>query len=779
MMQRLLSLMVFLGLFISMPCPGQRNPDSLRTELKKANNPKDQIVILMYLGNHHQYSSLDSAIHYYEKALDLSSEMVRDNNSEEDQKIYEHLEETAIRTLSFLNESNLNYEESRKYADLIFAMEEGKADTISLITAWLTYGNISQNEGNFREAIEPYSKALELARLGKDTLHIARSAQNLGNVHFYMGELDAAARFTQQALEAYAVKKDRLGRASCLLMMGNLMYDQEDLQKALDYYNEAYRGFDELNHFLGKYNAILNVGAVLMEEEKFEEAVVQLEIALKMAREFDDSQGVVRCLHNLGMSHSGLGDPQRALQYYQQALDIAREKNFKHLEANTLGNMAAVNIDLGRYNNAMTLASRSLELSREVQSLDDQMHAYKNLSLAQEGLGNLRQALEYHKLFKHFNDSLTRIENRREISEVEAKYQTERIKQEMELKNALLEKQDLELAQQSVSLSRQKIIRNFMIAGFISLFLILLLIFRDSRRSKRANALIVQQNKEIGEQHEEITLQKNIIEEKNQALISSIRYAQNIQNSLLPDCANLREVFEDYFIIYEPKQIVSGDFYWFSRQNGTTLLALADSTGHGVPGAFLSVLGMSFLNEFVARKKYLSPAQVLDEMRLYIISSLHQQGTNNTSQEGIEMALLAIDHQQRKITFSGARTPVYIAPGGAIIFNGLALPDENKSLVKIKGDPMPLSFHRKMKPFSNQTLTLNPGDRVYITTDGFGDQFGSEKRERFTNQRVMKLLGEISTRPMDEQKEILLKTLHEWKQDCEQIDDIAMIGFRL
>lgn len=778
-MQRLLSLMVFLGLFISMPCPGQRNPDSLRTELKKANNPKDQIVILMYLGNHHQYSSLDSAIHYYEKALDLSSEMVRDNNSEEDQKIYEHLEETAIRTLSFLNESNLNYEESRKYADLIFAMEEGKADTISLITAWLTYGNISQNEGNFREAIEPYSKALELARLGKDTLHIARSAQNLGNVHFYMGELDAAARFTQQALEAYAVKKDRLGRASCLLMMGNLMYDQEDLQKALDYYNEAYRGFDELNHFLGKYNAILNVGAVLMEEEKFEEAVVQLEIALKMAREFDDSQGVVRCLHNLGMSHSGLGDPQRALQYYQQALDIAREKNFKHLEANTLGNMAAVNIDLGRYNNAMTLASRSLELSREVQSLDDQMHAYKNLSLAQEGLGNLRQALEYHKLFKHFNDSLTRIENRREISEVEAKYQTERIKQEMELKNALLEKQDLELAQQSVSLSRQKIIRNFMIAGFISLFLILLLIFRDSRRSKRANALIIQQNKEIGEQHEEITLQKNIIEEKNQALISSIRYAQNIQNSLLPDCANLREVFEDYFIIYEPKQIVSGDFYWFSRQNGTTLLALADSTGHGVPGAFLSVLGMSFLNEFVARKKYLSPAQVLDEMRLYIISSLHQQGTNNTSQEGIEMALLAIDHQQRKITFSGARTPVYIAPGGAIIFNGLALPDENKSLVKIKGDPMPLSFHRKMKPFSNQTLTLNPGDRVYITTDGFGDQFGSEKRERFTNQRVMKLLGEISTRPMDEQKEILLKTLHEWKQDCEQIDDIAMIGFRL
>lgn len=778
-MQRSPAFLVILGMFLSGPSLGQLNPDSLRTALRNASDPKDQISLMMQMGNVHQHSNLDSAIYFYKQALDLSSEMAAASNNADEKEEYENLEEVFIRALSFLNESNLNYKESKKYADRIFAMEEGKADTLSLIMAWLTYGNLSQSEGNFPEAIEPYSKALALAEESKDTLHIARSAQNLGIVHFYMGELNAAAKYTHQALESYSLKKDVLGKASCLLMMGNLMYDQEEYKKALDYYTEAFQGFDQQNHLVGKYNAILNIGALLIEEKRYPEAIERFEEAQAMAHQINDLQGVVRCLHNMGMSYSHMGDPRNALQYYGEALALAQENNFKHLEANTLSNMAAVNNDLGQYRQALNLASRSLELSSEIQSLDDQIFAYKNLSLAQEGLGNLRQALEYHKLFKQLNDSLIRIENRREISEVETQYQTERIRQEMELKNALLEKQDLELAQKSVSLSRERIIRNFMIAGLIVLLLALLHIFNNLRERKRINEVIMAQNQEIGDQHEKITQQKNIIEEKNQDLVSSIRYAQNIQNALLPDAISLKEAFEDYFVIYEPKEIVSGDFYWFTRQNETTLLALADSTGHGVPGAFLSLLGISFLNEYVSRRKYLSPAQMLDEMRLHIISSLHQQGTHNASKDGIEMALLAIDHQNQKIIFSGARTPIYIAPSGPITLEGNPLPDENKPLHKITGDPMPLSFHRKMKPFTNQSIGLNSGDRVYIMTDGFGDQFGSEKRERFTNQRVMKLLEENSDLPMPEQKKILLSSLMDWKQDCEQIDDIAMIGFRI
>lgn len=776
-MQRVLILFIIPILFISAPCHAQLDLDSLRAEFRKATDPKDKILLQIFIAA--QFENFDTAFYYLNNALDQAEKLGIASTDQEDQKAYLRLKGSALQGLSALHNRFNDAEGARKYAGQIIAMGLGKADTLALIVAWLSLGNISQIEGNFPEASEQYHRALELAVWRKDTLNIAKSAQNLGVANFYMGNLNEAATYTNQALECYSQRKDRLGKASCLLMMGNLMYDQEDYQKALNYYNESYIGFDELNHTVGKYNAILNVGTILIEEERYPEAIERFELAQAMAREINDHQGVVRCLHNMGMSYSQMGDPRKALQHYQEALVIARAHQFKHIEANTLSNMAAVNNDLRQYNEALNLASRSLELSREIQSLDDQIYAYKNLSIAQEGLGNVSQALEYHKLFKLFNDSLTRIDNRREISEVENKYQTERIRQEMDLKNALVEKQELELAQQSASISQQKIIRNFMIAGLIALILILLNIYNNSRQRKRANTLIMEQNKEIGDQHEKITLQKNIIEEKNQALVSSIRYAQNIQNALLPDESILQEAFEEYFIIYEPKEIVGGDFYWISRQNGVTLLALADSTGHGVPGAFLSVMGLSFLNEFVARRKYLSPAQLLDEMRLYIISSLHQHGSQPTSQDGIEMALLAIDHKNRSVTFSGARTPIYIASEAEIHIDGNLVYKPNSPLVKIKGDPMPLSFHRKMKTFTNQTLLLNPGDKVYIMTDGFGDQFGSEKKERFTNLRAMKLLEKIFDQPMAEQKEILLNTLHDWRQDCEQVDDIAVIGFSI
>ena len=778
-MHRLLILLILLVLVLPGPGHGQKNLDSLQRALQRAEDPKTQISLMMDMGRYFEHSDLDSAIHFFSKAYELSSEMLMADNSLEDEEVYEKYKELSIRGLSTLHGINQDFEEALKYAEQILSMEEGEADTISLIVAWIALGNKSQIGGSFRQASDQYYKALELAKATNDTMHIAKISQNLGIVHFYMGDLDAAATYTHQALEAYSQKNDLLGKSSCLLMMGNLMYDQEDYKKAMDYYNESYEGFNELNHTIGKYNAILNIGTLLIEEERYFEAIGRFEEAQAMARQISDFQGVVRCLHNMGMSFSRMGDPQKALKHYQEALNLARENNFKHLEANTLSNMAAVNNDLGEYREALNLASRSLQLSSEIQSLDDQIYAYKNLSLAQEGLGNLRQALEYHKLYKLFNDSLTRIENRREISEVENQYQTERIRQEMELQNALLEKQELELTQQSVSLSRQKLIRNFMTGGIVILFLAILQIYNSSRRRKRANALILQQNLEIGEQHERITRQKNIIEEKNQALVSSIRYAQNIQNALLTDDTILQEVFEDYFIIYEPKEIVSGDFYWFSRQNDTTLLALADSTGHGVPGAFLSVLGLSFLNEFMARRKYSSPAQLLDEMRLYIISSLHQHGEQNTVKEGIEMALLAIDHRHRKIIYSGARTPIYVASKWNVLLDGNPLTGEPNYIHKVKGDSMPLAFHRKMNAFSNHILTLNQGDSIYIVTDGFGDQFGSEKKERFTNQRLMKLLEDISDQPMKAQKDILLTTLHHWKQDCVQVDDIAMIGFRL
>jgi serine phosphatase RsbU (regulator of sigma subunit) len=519
-----------------------------------------------------------------------------------------------------------------------------------------------------------------------------------------------------------------------------------------------------------------------------------------MARQINDFQGVIRCLHNIGMGLSRKGQPRRALQYYQEALDLSRANSFKHLEANTLSNMAGVNNDLSQFRLALNQAMESLKLSQEIQSLEDQLHAYRNISKAHEGLGDFKRALEYHKYFKYFNDSITSIENRREVSRIEAVFQNEKMHQEIDLKNTLIEKQVLEMEQQSAMLKRQRLVRNVLIFGSVLLAAFAAAIYLNLRRRKKINALIIdqkqqiehinnrllKQNEEITCQHDEITRQKAIIEKNNNALVSSIRYAQNIQKSLLPEEDVFPEIFKEHFLIYEPKEIVSGDFYWVGRQNGTTLLAIADSTGHGVPGAFLSLMGISFLNEYIARRKYQSPSQLLDEMRLFFISSLHQQEGKNDQKDGIEMACIAIDHQNSSLVYSGAKMPIYIASNKPVMLNQNISKAVWGKIHKVSGDRMPISFHKKMVPFKNHTLMLNEGDMLYIMSDGFADQFKHDEAvisagqsERFSSQRFLKLLNEIYFLTANQQRETILESLHNWKKDSQQVDDITVIGIRV
>ncbi len=755
------------------------SPATLQRHFEQATDSKEKVDLLMQLGDHYMQSNTDSAIVFFQQAIELSEHYEGGSFSAAEKEEFYQQKALSIRKLLLVYSSTNENERLKKLSQDLLSMAQKKNDTISIITSFSYFGAMNIYEGEYPKAADNYLRAYDLALAWNDTLELARITQNIGIVNFYMGNLELAAKFTLEALDYYSHLDHLLGEASCLLMLGNLQYDLDDLKKALNYYNEAYLGFKKLGHTNGRYNAILNIGAIFIEEGRYREAIERFEEAIQLAQQVNDQQGVVRCLHNIGLSYSRLNQPSQALEHYQQALRIAQSQNLKHLEANTLSNMAGVNNDLGHFTTALSQARRSLELSKEIQSLDDQLHAYRNISRAHEGLGNFRQALEYHKLFKLYSDSLNRIENLREISRVEAEFQTERMRQEMEMKSTQLEKQELEIASQSLSLGRQRMIRNILIVGFIFLASMLAYIYSSLLRRKRTNTLIMQQNQEISTQHQEITLQKAIIEDKNEAMVSSIRYAQNIQKALLPDEQTLQDLLGEMFVIYEPKEIVSGDFYWIGKQNGITLLALADSTGHGVPGAFMSVMGMSFLNEFVARRKYASPAQLLDEMRLYIISSLHQQGDYSGAPEGIEMALVAIDHQNHSLTYSGARTPLFVASKNKITINGEALPTSEGPVYKIKADQMPLSFHRKMRAFANQTLKLQANDMIYMMTDGLADQFGTQTRERFTNQRALKLLKEVYPLPLEAQKEKILETFHAWKQDCEQVDDIAVIGFRV
>ena len=288
--------------------------------------------------------------------------------------------------------------------------------------------------------------------------------------------------------------------------------------------------------------------------------------------------------------------------------------------------------------------------------------------------------------------------------------------------------------------------------------------------------IVQERTLEIVQQKDEITNQRDILATQKQEITDSIEYAERIQLAILPDNRILEEAFRDFFILFKPKDIVSGDFYWMTRKNDYIIFTACDCTGHGVPGAFMSLLGVSFLNKIVNESGETEPARILELLRENVVDSLKQGKFDNSSKDGMDIALCTVDKDRKKLLFAGANNPVYI-----IRKNG-----KSHNLMEIKADRMPVGYHPEMKQFTQHEFELQSGDSIYMLSDGFVDQFGGQHGKKFMAKRFKSLLLENQGKSMKEQLAILETTLYSWmnfgKQDdknCEQIDDIIVMGVKI
>jgi serine phosphatase RsbU (regulator of sigma subunit) len=284
---------------------------------------------------------------------------------------------------------------------------------------------------------------------------------------------------------------------------------------------------------------------------------------------------------------------------------------------------------------------------------------------------------------------------------------------------------------------------------------------------------VVEQKEEIETQKEEIeaqldlaTLQRDTISNQNEKIMDSIRYAKRIQSAILPPVQLLKDHLPDHFILFKPRDIVSGDYYWAREKDQKLLIAVADCTGHGVPGGFLSMLGISSMNEIVNRSRELDPGTILEKLREIVINSLHQTGSRDEAQDGIEIALCVMDLKKKTMLYSGANRPLYLVREG--------------SVNHLRPDRMPIGiYEQEPAPFTTQRLQLKHGDSIYLFSDGYVDQLGGPHRKTFRAINFRRVLLEIQDRPMLEQKSILLNNLASWQGEVEQIDDVLVMGFRI
>ncbi len=298
----------------------------------------------------------------------------------------------------------------------------------------------------------------------------------------------------------------------------------------------------------------------------------------------------------------------------------------------------------------------------------------------------------------------------------------------------------------------------FILAAFIIVFIIKI---RERKLQHDKRVL----SKKVKERTLEIEKQKNKIEHQNSEIRDSILYAKRIQSAVLPDEREIKKSLPQHFILFKPRDIVSGDFYWIAKHNKRTVVVAADCTGHGVPGAFMSMLGISLLNEITGRKKELTACKILDLLREQIKTTLSQTGKHEEAKDGMDLALCIIDPERSVVQFAGAYNPLILIRNGEIII--------------YKGDKMPIGIHiGNETPFTNHIIEVKENDMIYMFSDGYADQFGGPEGKKFKSVPFKKLLLEISKKPLSRQKEILENTIEEWKGELEQVDDILVIGLR-
>lgn len=577
---------------------------------------------------------------------------------------------------------------------------------------------------------------------------------------------------------------------------------------ALEYYQKALTIAKTIGDKVRLSICYTNIGNVMSDKKEYEKATENFLNAIKINQEIEYRAGEAACFMNIGIAFTNQGKIEESLKYYLKSYEISEKEGINNgiilASINISSNYirlakATPEKEIERKNKYITLAlkfgSKAYELSTKVNANPLINSSAYNLMLAYKLSHEPWKALEFAEVYTTTKDSLFSKEKTEVLTEMQIKYETEKKQQEIEKQQLVIEKQEIDN-------QKQRIIIYTALGGFSVILIFSLIIVRLFIQKRKANIILIthkkkieeqnqklhQANEEINAQKEEIEAQrdlvidqKNHIEVQKKKIDDSIHYAQRIQAAVLPSETQTKSILGEHFVIFRPKDIVSGDFYWYARVKGWLIIALADCTGHGIPGAFMSMLGISFLNEVVRKKEIINPAQILTELRKSVIDALNQNSDIDSQKDGMEISILAVETTTRKSVWAGAGNPLWILRKN---------PNKNNSayhfdlVEELKPDNMPIAFNHRMNDFSSKELQLFPGDQVYLISDGIVDQFGGPEGKKFQSKQLKSIIVQNASLPLLEQKKMIEQALDEWqcpaKNRCfEQVDDITILGVKI
>jgi len=716
--------------------------DSLIRKVK--NNPLKEDTL--QVKNYHEIASafnrinLDSSKIFADKTLALSIKLNYRkgiSNAYNALGIYYHLS-------SQFDKAILNYQKSK---DLKVQIGEGKG----AVSSQNNIGIVYYLQGNYDKALVTFNASLKMQEEMRDTIGIPNTLNYIASVHYFLSDFEKALGFYLKALELYKRTNDMPGMSQAYNNIGIIYSSLNNEEKAIENYTNSLNFANKIGAKDLVTTCYNNMGTVFQKRKDYPKALQFFTKSLELSRELRLTEGIALNLERIGQVMQEQNKLTEALLKYEEALSIQEKAGQVFSTANILMSMGSVFNKLGRSADAARCYDRSLKIAQEIKAKNLIADVSFNYAELLKKNKDYRKAYFFMTQYSSIRDSILSDEKNKSMAEMQTRFDTDAKEKEIVLLTKSKDIEELKLGEQKENIEKQRVT---IYASGISIVLALALAFfgfRSYMEKKKTNIILEEKNQAISKQ-------KEVLETKNSVITNSIVYAKSIQDVILPPDETIKKHLKDSFILFKPKDVVSGDFYWINEN----YVAAIDCVGHGVPGGFMALHAYNLMERIAKESKNASPNLILDKLNQQVIETLHQKNDHTSVKHGMDLALLKI--KGNKIEYSGARNPLLIVSPA-------------KELKEIKADKMFIGG--ALGNFTNNVIDVEKGSMLYVFTDGYADQKGGPENKKYFISVLKELLVSISEKNTQEQKEFLEKIFEEWKGGNEQMDDVLIIGIRV
>jgi tetratricopeptide (TPR) repeat protein len=728
--------------------------DSLQQLLKNKTEDTNAVRTLLEVCRQYRLENdVDHARDAAQQALDLSTKL--------DFKKGMIWSSSALGRCAYLTD---NYPKALGCYLKALKIAEETGNRIDIAGAYQRIGELYTLEGNEDKGLDYTNKALAMYQELNDTKNMAVQHHQLAVIYQLKGKYELQEKHYFEAIRLSTSIHDDRGLGVLYEETGNFYIDRQNYQKALEYHKKSLEISRKLGDDKGVADSYSDLGNIYLAENKFKEALENNLMALNLYVKCADPSTIAQSNMIVGQIYMDLDQPVKALEHHLSALQIAGQSQESNvLTTDIYFSLSNVYIHAKEYDKAALYLKKTAAMATAIKNERILGNAYQQLAELALKTQDYKTAYEFQKLRTMLSDSVydSKENEFQQVQQLQDQFEEEKKESERQLHLA-------QIAQKELALKQEATFRIALIAGLVLILVFAVFMYNRFRLTRKQKETITQQKELVEQKRLETEAQKHVIEEKQKEIIESISYAKRLQEAILPPQDFVNKHIPGNFILYKPKDIVAGDFYWAESVGDLFFIAAADSTGHGVPGAMVSVVCSNALNRAVKEFSETETGKILDKTRELVQETFEK--SESEVKDGMDISLLCIDKKNKLVCWSGANNSLWYIQNS----DGAA-----PGLTEVKPDKQPIGKTYHPKPFTTHTIACDQSTIFYLFTDGYADQFGGPDRKKFKHKPFKELLLSVHALPLQEQAAVINSKFESWKGGLEQVDDVCVIGIRL